>query len=288
MFCADTENTRAWGDTSLRRLALITGASAGIGYAFAERYAEEGYNLILVARREARLQEISADFAARFGIETKTIPLDLSLPEAPSQLMGAIEASGMSVDILVNNAGFGLPGTFLETRWEDQRDFIQLMLTAPTELCHRLLPGMVERGFGRIINIASLVSFLPGASGHTLYGPVKAALMRLSESLNAETKGSGVHVTAVCPGLTLSEFHDVNGQRDRVSSLPGFMWQSSARVAELGVRASEKNRPVIVTGLVNKGLATLSQLLPDPIARMLMQAQSSGYQKASSSAGGAE
>ncbi len=263
----------------MRKLALITGASAGIGRAFAEHYAAQGCDLALVARREERLNVLADELTSRFRIEILIIACDLSDPAAPQRIVDDLSAAGRNVDILINNAGFGLPGIFSETRWEDQRDFIQLMFTAPLELCHRLLPGMIERGYGRIINVASLVSFLPGGVGHTLYGPVKSGLMRFSESLNAETEGSGVHVTALCPGLTLSEFHDVNGQRDRVSKTPDFMWQTADRVVELGVRAVENNRAVIVTGFVNKCLAVLGQVLPGGIARSLMKAQSAEVQK---------
>ncbi|WP_293616274.1 SDR family oxidoreductase [Ponticaulis sp.] len=258
----------------MRKLALITGASAGIGHAFAEHYAAQGFDVALVARRGDRLAEISADLKSRFNIETLIVVSDLSAPDAPERILEEVSGAGRHVDVLINNAGFGLPGVFAETRWEDQRNFIQLMFTAPLELCHRLLPGMIERRYGRIINVASLVSFLPGGVGHTLYGPVKSGLMRFSESLNAETEGTGVHVTALCPGLTFSEFHDVNGQRARVSKTPGIMWQTADRVVELGVRAVENNRAVIVTGFVNKCLAVLGQVLPGGIARSLMKAQS--------------
>jgi len=147
------------------------------------------------------------------------------------------------------------------------------MLTAPAELCHLTLPGMVERGFGRIINVASLAGLTPGSKGHTLYGPVKSALIRASESLNAEVLGTGVHVTALCPGLTRSEFHDVNGQRARLSRVPEFMWQSAEDVVEAAWYANEANRPVIVTGGVNKLLAAAAQVLPGPVARAVMREQ---------------
>ncbi len=263
-----------------RRTALITGASAGIGEAFARALAASGHNLILTARRKSRLEDLADELSGQYGVEVLCLPADLSAPSAPETLLIDINQQSRHIDMLVNNAGYGLPGMFSNTSWEDQRDFLQVMLTAPTELCHRLIPSMTARGYGRIINVASLVSFTPGSKGHTLYGPVKAALMRLSESLNAETKGSGIHVTAVCPGLTYSEFHDVNGQRDRVSSVPRFMWQSADEVVETALKAVEANRPVVVTGGVNKVIAGLFQILPDPIGRALMSQQSSRFRQA--------
>ena len=136
---------------------------------------------------------------------------------------------------------------------------------------------MKARGDGQIINVASLVSFMPGSKGHTLYGPMKSALMRFSESLNAECQGSGVNVTALCPGLTYSEFHDVNGQRPFLKSVPKLMWQSADEVVEAGIRAVEQNKPVVVTGGVNKLLAATAQLLPGPLARAAMRQQSKAF-----------
>lgn len=260
-----------------RRTTLITGASAGIGAAFARQLASQGYDLILTARRTERLKSLGDELSTVYGIEVLCLTADLSDQAVPQQILAACADAGKSIDMLINNAGYGLPGTFLETRWDDQKDFLQVMLAAPAELCHRMLPEMVERRRGRIINVASLAGFTPGASGHTLYGPVKAAMIRMSESLHAETKGTGVHVTALCPGLTYSEFHDVNGQRARLTEVPRFMWQSAEAVVSAAIRANEKNRPVIVTGGVNKLLAAATQILPDPMARALMAAQSKRF-----------
>lgn len=256
---------------------LITGASAGIGAEFARQYAKLGADVILTARRADRLSGLAEELSSVHRVSVVVLPADLSDPKAPQHLVDEINQRGLKVDVLVNNAGYGLPGTFLNTSWKDQRDFLQVMLNAPAELCHKLLPGMVERGWGRIINVASLAGFTPGSSGHTLYGPVKAALIRMSESLNAETVGTGVYVTALCPGLTYSEFHDVNGQRDRLQDVPRFMWQSAESVVSAAIRANKKNQPIVVTGAVNKVLAAATQILPDPIARALMKAQSRRY-----------
>lgn len=262
-----------------RRLALITGASAGIGLAFARLYAARGHDLALVARREGRLREIARDLADRYDIEVIVIPADLAEPTAPTRILDRMAELERDVDILINNAGYGLPGTFLNTTWEEQRDFMQVLLTAPCELTHKILPGMVERRYGRIINVASLVSFTPGSKGHTLYGPVKAAIMRFSESIHAETEGKGIHVTALCPGLTYSEFHDANGTREKLSAVPDFMWQTAEDVVEMGYEAVEANRAVVVTGGVNKLLAATSQILPGPIARQVMTQQSRRFRK---------
>ena len=137
---------------------------------------------------------------------------------------------------------------------------------APLELSHKLLPGMIDRRWGRIVNVASLAGFAPGGRGHTTYAAIKSALIKFSQSLNAELEGAGVHCTAVCPGLTHSEFHDVNGTRQQASLAPARFWQTAEEVAKAGYAASELNRAVVVTGAANKILAGLAKITPDPLA----------------------
>ena len=178
------------------------------------------------------------------------------------------------VDALVNNAGYGVPGTYAATRWEDQQAFLQVLLTAVCELTHRTLPGMLERKFGRIVNVASLAGLAPGAPGQTLYGATKAFLVRFSQSLHLETQGTGVHVSALCPGFTYSEFHDVTGTRGRVQEgVPAWMWLGADEVAAAGYEAAEANRPICVTGAPNKAIAALAKLIPDEWGMALMSSQ---------------
>ena len=254
-----------------RRLALITGASAGIGEAFARLYAKRGCDLVLVARREDKLNDLADTLELGTGAKSLVIPADLSDPNAVDHILAKINAKGHVVDVLVNNAGYGLPDEYADTSWQDQADFLQVMLTAPCELAHKVLPGMLERRWGRIVNVSSLAGFAPGSRGHTLYAAVKAGLIKFSQSLNVECENTGVHVTAVCPGFTYSEFHDVNGTRDQMNKLPNYMWQSADDVALTGFEASANNRAVIVTGGVNKGLAALTKIMPDPLALHIMK-----------------
>lgn len=259
----------------MRRLVLVTGASAGIGAAFARLYASAGFDLALTARREERLEALAAELRQAHGVRAMTVAADLSKPGAVDVILGEIAGAGATVDALVNNAGYGLPGTWRGTTWEAQAAALQLMLTAPLELSHKLLPGMVERRWGRILNIASLAGFAPGGRGHTTYAAIKSALIKFSQSLNAELEGTGVHCTAVCPGLTYSEFHDVNGTRQRVSQAPARFWQTAKEVADAGYHASEHNRAVVVTGSTNKLIAGLAKITPDPLAMEI----SKGLQK---------
>lgn len=264
----------------VRRLALITGASAGIGAAFAQALAAQGYDLALTARRLDRLDALAAELRDRHGVEVITLVADLADPAAPAALAEALNAAGRQVDMLVNNAGYGLPGTFAATRWEDQAAVLQVMLAAPCDLTHRFLPGMRERGFGRIIHVASLAGLTPGGAGHTLYGAVKSFLIRFAQSLHLECAGTGVHVSALCPGLTWSEFHDVNGMRDQLNrSTPAWLWMNAPAVVAAGLAAVEQNRPVCIPGGVNKTLALLVQLLPDRWIMALTASQGWRFRK---------
>ena len=263
-----------------RRLALVTGASAGIGAAFARILASHGYDVALTARRAERLEKLAEEISLRYGVETLTVTADLAEPEAPGQILDYLTAHGRTVDALVNNAGYGLAGSYGDTRWEDQKAFIQVMMTAPAELAHRVLPGMIHRKFGRIVNVASLAGLVPGSAGHTLYGASKAFLVRFSQSLHLEAEAHGVHVTALCPGFTYSEFHDVNGTRAQISSsTPPWLWMGADEVAAAGYEAVEANRPVCVPGAPNKAIAAVSKLIPDDWALALMASQGPRFRK---------
>jgi uncharacterized protein len=256
---------------SAHRRALVTGASSGIGLAFAHVLAENGYDLILTARRRERLEALAAELNLKHHIDAVVIPEDLADPRGCERLTAAIAERSLHVDVLVNNAGFGVPGSYSSTTWQQQADFVQVLVTAVAELTHRLLPGMVARRWGRIINVASLAGMLPGVAGHTLYAASKAFLIRFSESLALETAHHGIHVTASCPGFTLSEFHDVTGTREQVSQMPAFMWLDAAAVARSSYEAVMAGVPVFVPGRVNRSLATLARLLPRALVWRLMK-----------------
>jgi short-subunit dehydrogenase len=265
-----------------RRVCLITGASAGIGAEFARQYAALGWDLVLAARREDRLMQIACEVKSAHGIEALVRPCDLADPAAPARLVRDLDAHAIRVDALVNNAGYGLPGTFFSTRWQEQEAFLQVLLKAPVELTHALLPGMAARRFGRIINVASLAGYTAGSAGHTLYGPVKAALIKFSESIAAECRALGhadIRCTALCPGFTWSEFHDINGTREATKQMPEWMWMQAAPVVKAGIDAVNRGQPVVVPGAVNKLIATLTRILPEPAGRGLVSAQSARYRK---------
>lgn len=259
------------------RWALVTGASAGIGAAFAHELAQRGCALVLTARRMDRLESLAAQLRASHGIRVECIAADLADPQAPATLCNEIVRRGIAIDILINNAGYGVAGNFLTPEWRTHADFIQVLMTAPCELAYRLLPAMQQRKFGRILNIASLAGLVPGSAGHTLYGASKAFLIKFSQSLALENVAHGVNVCAVCPGFTYSEFHDITGTRGIVSKMPKWMWMRAEEVARIGLDATERGRIVCVTGRVNGTIKTLFKLLPDGLALRVMRKRSKNF-----------
>lgn len=256
-----------------KRRVLITGASAGIGEACAREWARRGWNLVLTARRTDRLEALAEALANEYGCEAVVLAADLADPLAPVQLVEALAAHGLTIDGLVNNAGYGVPGNYLSVPWRTHADALRVMLWAPTELTYLLLPGMRERGYGRIVNVASLAGLVPPTAGHTLYGATKSYLIRFSQSLAQEVASEGIHVSALCPGFTYSEFHDVNGMRGRVSQLPRFMWMDAATVAREAFEAVEAGRIVHINGLWNRFVAGLAKYLPESLALALTRRQ---------------
>ncbi len=255
-----------------RRLCLITGASAGIGAAFARIYASQGYDVALTARRGDRLEALAEEIRLRSGVETFTIVADLAEAGAPDEILAKLAAHGRTVDALVNNAGYGLAGAYAATGWTEQEIFMRVMVGSILELTHRVLPGMVEQKFGRILNVASVAGLIPGSPNATLYAPAKAFLVRFSQGLHIENRAHGVHVTALCPGFTYSEFHDVNGSRDRIAAnTPEWLWLDAEEVAAAGYEAAEANRPLCVPGPQYMALTALAKILPDEWVMALMR-----------------
>jgi len=263
-----------------KRVCLITGASAGIGAAIAREYARRGWDLALTARREEPMVALATELKNEFGTTSHVFPCDLFQEGAVAELMTRIHGKDLQISGLVNNAGYGHPGRYLDSPWDDHDKFLRLMLTVPSELSYAVLGPMKEARFGRIINVASLAGHLPGSKGHTLYAAVKSYLIKFSQSLNLEYKSSGVHVSALCPGFTYSEFHDVNGTRAAMNRLPDYMWMEAEECAELGVEACERNKAVFIPGGVNRFISFLSRILPESVAQGLMNKNSEKFRKA--------
>jgi short-subunit dehydrogenase len=262
---------------SSRKTALVTGASAGIGKALARELAARDFNLVITARRRERLDEVAQELAAKYNVRVDVVTADLAEPNAPQALYDQLAQRGLLIDVLVNNAGYGLGVKYTETTWKQQADFLQVLVTSVAHLTHLFVPPMVERGWGRVINVASLAGLMYGAPGSTLYGAAKSFVIKMSESLSLELRNTGVAVTAICPGFTLSEFHDVNGTRSRVQRLPSAMWMDADTVARQGIEAALEGRAVLVNGAVNKLIASAMKHMPDPIARGIVMRQAKNF-----------
>ena len=261
------------------RTALVTGASAGIGKAFAERLAEHGYALVLTARRADRLEALADTLRTAHGVSVHVLPADLADPAAPAALCAELEARGLAIDLLVNNAGYGVPGAYGRSEWPRHADFIQVLVTAVAELTHRLLPGMIARQWGRVVNLASLAALVPAAPGHTLYAASKAFLVKFSEALAGEVRPHGVHVTASCPGFTYSEFHDVTGTRQQMHALPRFMWLDARQVVDDSYAAVMAGQSLVVPGRVNRVVAFGAKHLPAAVVRVAVGRHARHYRK---------
>jgi uncharacterized protein len=260
-----------------RPLALVTGASAGLGEAFARAYAARGYDLALVARRAERLEALAGELKDKHGAASLVIPADLSVWEAHRPVIDAVEAAGRHVDALVNNAGFGVPRAFTSVTWDEQRDFLMTLAVTPCGLAYDVIPGMVARGRGSIINVASMAAFSPGVAGNTLYPAVKTMMVKFSQSLDAEYRAVGLKVTAVCPGFVRTEFAKAAGIHEIMEAENRMFWQTPEAVAETTLRANAQGRVVVVPGWHNKVAATLLQSLPQGLVRSVIGSASKKY-----------
>jgi short-subunit dehydrogenase len=251
-------------DNTQKPWALVTGASAGIGAEFCRQLAAKGYNMVLVARREGRLHELADELQQSFDTDSLVITADLSQRNASREIVARLDAEGVEVEYLVNNAGYGLPGSFHVPSWQEHADFIQVMMTAYCELTWQLLRGMQERKRGFIVNVASVAGLVAAAPGHTLYAASKSFLIKFSASLALENRRTGVKVTALCPGFTYSEFHDVNKTREIISQLPDYFWLQASDVVADAIEAMEADRvpPRVVPGRQYKLIVFINRYLP--------------------------
>jgi len=230
-----------------RTVALVTGASSGIGTALARRIAGEGRDLVLTARRVDRLEALAGEIGGQHQVRAEVIGADLARPGAPAELVAEVERRGLEVEWLVNNAGFGTGGRFDRLPVARELDEIRVNVKAPVELAGRLMPAMVRRGRGAVVNVASVAGFGPMAYTAT-YAATKAFLISWSEAVAAELRGSGVSVLCVCPGFTRTEFQETAGLD--VGGVPGVLWMSAEAVADQAVAAIGR-QTVLVTGPLN-------------------------------------
>ena len=245
----------------MKKVALVTGASAGLGVEFARQLSKRGYSLVLAARRKERLEELAKELG-----RARAVAIDLSKSSATAKLMADLEANGETVDLLVNNAGFGLIGEFAELDPKREREMIDLNVGALTDLCRAAAPAMIRRKSGGIVNVASTAAFQAGPK-MAVYFATKAFVLSLSEALHEELKPHGIKVSCLCPGPTRTEFGEVagfggNGLFDKVA-------MNAGQVVEEGLKGLEANRAVVVTGWVNKIGAASTRFAPRSLVRKI-------------------
>ncbi|WP_018131018.1 SDR family NAD(P)-dependent oxidoreductase [Effusibacillus pohliae] len=253
------------------KTALITGASSGIGRDLTKLFARDGYDLVLVARSESVLSRLTKELQEQFGISVKVIVKDLALPASPVEIYEELQKESIRVNVLVNNAGFGLYGFFSETDGQAEWEMIQLNIAALTQLTKLFLPAMMERGEGKILNVASMAAFQPGPL-MAVYYATKAYVLSFSEALANELQGTGVSVTALCPGPTSTGFEKRAGLEQSKLFKSGTM--DSETVANIGYVGLMQNKTVVIPGLKNKLMAFSVRFLPrNTVTRIVRMVQ---------------
>jgi short-subunit dehydrogenase len=249
--------------------ALITGASSGIGEAMARQLAQRGHGVTLVARSEDRLRALAEELAGKHGVRAEALACDITDPAARDRLAAEVERLGLRVDVLANNAGFGTYKAFAEIPRERLLEEVRVNTEAVADLTARWLPGMVERGAGAVLVTASTAGFQP-LPGNALYAAVKSFALSFAEALHHEVKGSGVSVTALCPGPVHSGFQDASGAHDFASGLPKPLWRTPEQVAAAGLSGLERGKRVVVPGMPNRILAVVGRFSPRPVVLRVM------------------
>jgi short-subunit dehydrogenase len=252
-----------------RETALITGASEGIGYELVKLFAQNGYNLVLVARNESKLNQISEDMRQLNNISTKVIPKDLSKDTAPYEIYDELKKDGIKVDFLINNAGYIVYGLFAETELSQELDMLQVLVGTPIVLTKLFLQDMLRGNGGKILNIGSIGSFNPGPLS-AVYFAAKAFILSFSHAIAEELAGSNVTVTALCPGGTRTQFHRRGNIENLFASKYGLM--SAEKVAEAGYKALMNNKRHVVPGVANKMVVFSGRFAPWPLRAKVAKA----------------
>jgi uncharacterized protein len=251
------------------KTALITGASSGIGLELAKIFAKNGHDLVLVARRLDKLDALKTELEAKNAVNIITIKKDLSAISSSKELYEELKSKNISVDILINNAGFGDFGDFVNCNWEKQEEMLNLNIVALTYLTRLFLPEMVKNGYGKIMNVASTAAFQPGPT-MAVYFATKAYVLSFSEAIATELSGTGVTVTALCPGPTKSEFQDKAAMNENdmfnSSSIP-----TSEVVAAFGYKKMMKGDTIAVHGFINNVLVQVNRITPRILVRIIVK-----------------
>ncbi|HEY1968686.1 MAG TPA: SDR family NAD(P)-dependent oxidoreductase [Pseudonocardia sp.] len=245
-----------------RRLsALVTGASSGIGEEYARLLAEQGHDLVLVARRTEQLKRVATELEGTHGITATVITADLARPDAPARVVTELDNAGIEIDVLINNAGYTMDGHYLSYHWEQHRDYLQVMAVGPAEFTHRLLPGMVRRGFGQVVNVASISGLMPASPFNALYCPSKTFLITLTRGLAGEWEDAGITFSSVCPG-PVRDTAILDTRHGQTWTRFTFVLSDLRRVVELSWKAVLDHKMVQIVGPASHGVSITGRLLP--------------------------
>jgi len=243
--------------------ALVTGATAGIGAAYAKLLAKEGFDLVLVARDLPRLKGVAKELSKLYKIKTETIKADLTKPAQLAKVEKRLANNSKPIEVLVNNAGFGIKESFIDTQIEKEQELLDVLVTAPLRLTHAVLPGMIKRNNGTIVNVSSVASWIAGGT----YSAAKSYLTVFTEYLHTELKGTNVNISALCPGFTRTEFHQRG--KMRMSGLPNFMWLTVDQVVAQSWKYAKAGKVICIPGWQYLILSTVARIAPRPLVRKL-------------------
>jgi short-subunit dehydrogenase len=255
------------------RTSIVTGASSGIGAELARELARRGLGVTLVARREDALRDLASELTAAHGVRAEVVTADLADPKSRETIVTEVGARGLEIDVLVNNAGLSTTGPVHEADVESELRMLHVDVEALVELCTRVLPGMVERGRGAVLNVASTAAFqpMPGQAG---YGGAKAYVLAYTQALSAELKGTGVTATALCPGPVDTGFGEAAGfTTQETKALPAFMWETAEDVAKAAVDGMAKGRSVVIPGVANTIGAYTARITPKSLLLPILARQ---------------
>lgn len=241
--------------------ALVTGATAGIGAAYANLLAKEGFDLILVARDLPRLKKVASELSKLYRVKTECIKADLTKPAQLAKVEKRLASSAKPVEVLINNAGFGIKDSFIDSNLVAEQELLDVLVTAPMRLTHAVLPVMVKRNIGSVVNVSSVASFIAGGT----YSAAKSYLTVFSEYLHTELRGTNVKISALCPGFTRTEFHSRG--KMKMSGLPNYMWLSTDQVVQKSWKYVQFGKVICIPGWQYLTLSTLARIAPRPFVR---------------------
>ena len=241
--------------------ALVTGATAGIGFSYAQLLANEGFDLVLVARNLPRLNKVAKELAKAYGIKAETLKADLTKPSQLAKVEKRLASNSKPIEVLINNAGFGIKDSFVDSALVKEQELLDVLVTAPMRLTHSVLPQMLKRDSGVIVNVSSVASFIAGGT----YSAAKSYLTVFSEYLHTELRDTNIKVSALCPGFTRTEFH-ARGKM-KMTGLPNYMWLTTDQVVRKSWRDVKAGKVICIPGLQYLILCTIARIAPRPIVR---------------------